>query len=235
MFTQSIELIFEDLNLLILNKPAGMPCHPFKKYEKNTALYFAVKCAPEIATVSNDWREGGLCHRLDNNTSGLLLFAKNKKTWLKMRLAVSKGLVYHIYFALIQGILMNKLIMDQPIAHHFKKKKKMVIAIKNNKYRGKARAAKTIINSIERGKNVTFIKAYIKGGCRHQIRVHLKYNGYPIIGDILYGGIKASYLPGQALHAGVLILPNGRNFKTNWSVFFRNEAKIYNITVPQLN
>ncbi len=228
---KQVQIVFEDKNLLVLCKPAGMPCHPLKENEQGTALNFAVAHAPEIAQSSQDWREDGLCHRLDNDTSGLLLFAKNNKTWVKMRQAVRKTFVSRLYYSLIQGILTDKLVIDQPIAHHPKKKKKMMVVVGNKKYRGKPRGAQTIVEPIKSVGDVTLAKVSIQGGCRHQIRVHLEYDGYPIIGDTLYGGPKASYLPGQALHAGVLTLPNGRTFKADWPVDFIHEAKKNNITI----
>lgn len=199
-------IVYVDADCVVVDKPAGMPSHPLKNSLGNSALEAVCEQYPEIKQASLNPLEGGLVHRLDTGTSGLLVFARTSESYLKLRDAFSKGLIEKTYVALVEGQLGQACVIDYPIAHHPKNKAKMIAVTSKNKYfRGKAQSARTevILEGISR------IRLKIQGGRRHQIRVHLAAIGHPLVGDVLYGAQPISWRKGHALHADSITLPNG--------------------------
>ncbi len=225
------EFVFVDSDIVVFNKPAGMPSHPLKDGAvKNTALDVVVAKYPEVANASSHQLEGGLVHRLDNNTSGLLLFARHHDAYILFRDLIQNQKIQKTYLALAQGHIAHQMVFEQPIAHHSKNKKKMAALKEGDRFfRGQAQAAKTFIEPIAWGENATLLQVKIEGGRRHQIRVHLAAAGHPLIGDELYKGLKATYLPGHALHADTIVLPSGLKLTAPVPDPFKNEAAKYGI------
>lgn len=206
------EIVYVDDNIVVINKPAGLPCHPLKPGEGPSAFALVVAQFPEVASASNNPLEGGLVHRLDNHTSGLLVFARHPAAYETWRLAFKNSTIQKSYVALIQGKLDHILTLEQPIAHHPKSKHKMVTVGEGHCYfRGHPQVATTVVTPLEISENTTLVRITISGGRRHQIRVHLANAGFPLVGDKLYGGPEPlPGLPGHALHADTLVLPNGQ-------------------------
>jgi 23S rRNA pseudouridine1911/1915/1917 synthase len=224
------EFVFVNQEIVIFNKPAGMPSHPLQDDETYTAFGVVTAKFPEVALASILPREGGLVHRLDTNTSGLLLFARNPVSYALFRDLVKTQALQKTYIALVQGFIPNQLQFDHPIAHHPKNKKKMtVVKPETHFFRGQPQAAKTLVKPIAWGKEATLVQVSIKGGRRHQIRIHFADAGHPLIGDELYGGPKNDYLPGQALHADTLVLPNGLKFSAPLPERFKSLTAKYGI------
>ncbi len=213
--------VYVDDNIIVVNKPAGMPSHPLVRGESGTALDAVVERFPEVATASDDAREGGLCHRLDNDTSGLLMFARNVATYERMREAFSNGEIKRTYVALVEGNIEAPLVLERPIAHHAKNQAKMMVVGDGVRRRGKPQKAITRVEPMwrstltlnpspaEREREIACVGVEIEGGRRHQIRVHLAHAGHPLVGDTLYGGMAVDFVPAQALHAWKMTLPNG--------------------------
>ena len=205
-----ISIVYVDSDCVVVDKPAGMPSHPLKNSPGNSALDAVCEQYPEIRHASNNFLEGGLVHRLDTGTSGLLVFARNPTSYLKLREAFSKGLIEKTYVALVEGDLKQDCVIDYPIAHHPKNKAKMLAITPKDKYfRGEAKPARTEVVVLDESKAGTRIRLKIQGGRRHQIRVHLASIGHPLVGDILYGAQPISGRLGHALHADSITLPGG--------------------------
>jgi 23S rRNA pseudouridine1911/1915/1917 synthase len=210
----SIVIAYVDTDCVVVDKPSGMP-----SAGAQSALESVCEFYPEIASLGNNPIEGGLAHRLDTGTSGLLMFARTPESYLKLRDAFSKGLIKKTYVALVEGKLKQDCVIDFPIAHHPKNKAKMLAITPKNKYfRGKAKLARTEVSvvgdlssvALAKGDDLfTKIHVKIQGGRRHQIRVHLAAIGHPLVGDVLYGAQPITWRVGHALHADSIILPNG--------------------------
>lgn len=196
-----IKIAYVDANCVVVDKPAGMP----SAGSSNSALEAVCELYPEVANLGDNPVEGGLAHRLDTGTSGLLVFARTPESYVKLREAFSKGLIKKTYVALVEGKLEQDCMIDFPIAHHPKNKAKMLAVTPKNKYfRGKAKLARTEVSIL----SPSHIRLRIQGGRRHQIRVHLAAIGHPLVGDVLYGAKPISWRDGHALHADSITLPN---------------------------
>lgn len=198
----SIQIVYEDPEFIAVEKPAGMDVHPLKAEEKGTLYQAIIARYPEIAKIGLSLREGGLLHRLDRDTSGLVLFARTQEAFEFLKNEFQKRRIEKEYLALAESEYpFNK---DQihsievPIAHHPKNKKKM-------KVDPEGRSALTTYQALESYEGATLFKVQIPTGVRHQIRVHLAYEGYPILGDTLYGKIDyPDEIPRLFLHASRL-------------------------------
>ena len=197
----SLEVLFADPSLLVINKPGAMPCHPLRPGQRGSVMNAVVARYPECSELGDKPVEGGLIHRLDNGTSGALMIARSAEALTMLRAALRAGAVRRKYFALVSGNLKIALRRDAPIAHHPKNPRKMVIADAAERIRLGARRAHTRIDPMRRVGNFTLVAVTPSSGVRHQIRVHLAGAGYPIVGDELYGGPNAALGAGRfALH-----------------------------------
>ncbi|MES2504166.1 MAG: RNA pseudouridine synthase [Myxococcota bacterium] len=211
----SICVVYSDEDCVVVDKPAGMPSHPLKDSTGTSALEVVCELYPEIKTASDNPLEGGMAHRLDTGTSGLLVFARTKEAYTRLREAFSKGQIEKTYVALVEGEIKAPLVIDYPIAHHPKNQAKMLaITPKNKYYRGKPQPARTEVTPLpgtaKVGRGHSRIGVKIIGGRRHQIRVHLASIGHPLVGDTLYGAEPITWREGHALHADSITLPNGQ-------------------------
>ncbi len=190
----------EDPHFLVVEKPAGIPVHPLSLEDGDTLVQRLVPDYPEIAKVGKDPREMGLAHRLDNDTSGLLLIARDQKSWVFFREEFQKHRIEKEYEALVLGevkIKKDKFRIDFPIAHHPKNKKKMKVDVR------RGREAVTFFSVEKIFQGFSLLKIQIATGVRHQIRVHLAHLGHPLVGDVLYGGekVRLQNFPRVFLHA----------------------------------
>ncbi len=190
-----IEILYADDALIVANKPGLMPCHPLRSDERNTVMNGMVAQFPETAVIGDQPREGGLVHRLDNGTSGALLIARTQESFAALRAAIRSGRILRTYEALVAGNLPNRLELNRPIAHHPVNPEKMTLGDRASDRRKRAgRPAVTIAEPIRRIGSSTLVRVTPRTGSRHQIRVHLADAGFPIVGDVLYGGAKLDAL-----------------------------------------
>jgi 23S rRNA pseudouridine1911/1915/1917 synthase len=191
----SMRIVFEDEHLIALDKPAGIPSTSLRPAEEGTVAAWLLKRHPLQAKLPDGQREAGLVNRLDNDTSGIILAAKTDESLSNLRAQFAGGTVRKEYEALVVGIPPDESSIDAPIAHHPRKKHRMVACesqARTEEWKG--RSASTAFGVIERftykqGNAMypyALLRVSISTGVRHQIRVHLAHMGFPIAGDTLY-------------------------------------------------
>jgi 23S rRNA pseudouridine1911/1915/1917 synthase len=200
-----IRIVHADAHLVVADKPAGMPSHPHKPGETGTAANALVGRFPELARVGPAPREGGLVHRLDTDTSGLLLAARTEAAHAALRAQFAARSVEKGYLALVAGELHAGGEVDVPLAHDPGDGRK-VRAASDPDWAAThgARPAVTRFQPVERRGGLTLVEVEIPTGVLHQIRAHLAFIGHPIAGDTLYGGPGLEGLDRHFLHASRL-------------------------------
>ncbi len=173
-------IIYKDESVIVVEKPAGMPAVSLAKKNAGTLASWLIAKFPKLKELPKGELEAGLMHRLDNDTSGLMIAARTPEAYEFLRLQFDERKVDKEYLALVIGNPPAKGTISKPISHHPRKKKKMVVG-------SGGRPAKTDFKVIKRfGTNFALLSVQIETGVRHQIRVHLASMGFPIAGDHLY-------------------------------------------------
>ncbi|MFL5318449.1 MAG: RluA family pseudouridine synthase [Myxococcaceae bacterium] len=194
-----LEVLHEDDDLLFVNKPAHRPSHPLKPGETGTVANAIVAMRPECGQAAEDPREGGLCHRLDVETSGVLLAAKNRAAWDAMRKAFSeRGGVDKRYWALVTGPIADDGEIELPLRHHARHSDRVEPAAEGGPG---AREAYSEFKVLAREGERSLVEVRIHTGVLHQVRAHLAAIGAPLVGDALYGGKEWPGLTRFFLHA----------------------------------
>ena len=203
------EVVYCDSEYIVVNKAPQIPCHPLSNAVGDTLIEQVAQAYPEVCEQFGGDREGGLCHRIDNGTSGLVVIARNIEARQQARALFAKGKIKKTYLALVLGRVDEDFEINDSIAHHPKNKKKMVVMVTPNiRHRAKPQEAQTKGKVLLSNSEASLVRVNIGAGRRHQIRVHLASMQHPWFGDELYNGPKAKFLLGHALHAESIILPN---------------------------
>ena len=195
-----IEIIYEDEDIAVLNKRQGMVVHPAVGSYDNTlvnALLFHLKSLSAINGVIRP----GIVHRLDKDTSGLLVVAKNDAAHIDLQRQISSKSAKRYYYALLDGKVSNDSGIIETLIDRSQKDRKLMAVSRTS-----GRNAITHYKVIERFPQYTFMEYELKTGRTHQIRVHSKHIGHPVVGDMQYGGSNKFGLKGQLLHAHKLVL-----------------------------
>lgn len=189
-----LNIVYEDEDIMVINKPSGLVVHPGSGNKTNTLVNGLLDYTNNLSDINGEERPG-IVHRLDKDTSGLMLVAKSNKAHQILTEDFSKHDVKREYYALIKGVFPhNTAIIDAPIGRDEKNRKKMCVTAKNSKN------AITHLTVLRRYKDYTLVKLDLETGRTHQIRVHMAYIGYPVVNDPLYGTKKATEF-GQFLHS----------------------------------
>ena len=194
-----LEILYEDNDIIVVNKPKGMVVHPANGNPDGTLVNAIMSiCKESLSGIGGEIRPG-IVHRLDKNTSGAIIIAKNDKAHIALSDELKNHEIKKTYIALARGIVKeNNATINMPIARSKKDRKKMDVD-KNGK------EAITHFKVIKRYQDFTLLEINIETGRTHQIRVHLSHIGYPIIGDDVYSNGKNKWnIEGQCLHAKCL-------------------------------
>lgn len=192
-----LDIFYEDKDIIVVNKPKGLVVHPAPGHFHGTLVNGLLAHCKDLSGINGVLRPG-IVHRLDKDTSGLLVAAKNDKAHEELAKQLSEKTMVRKYQALVHGVIPHDIgTIDAPIGRDPKNRQQMAV-VDNGK------PAVTHFRVLERFRDFTYIECRLETGRTHQIRVHMKYIGYPIAGDPKYGPRKTLDLDGQALHAGFL-------------------------------
>lgn len=198
-----LDIIYEDRDLLVVNKPAGMVVHPAHGNYRHTLVNALLFHCRDLSGINGVLRPG-IVHRIDKDTSGLLVVAKNDLAHQNLAQQLKEHSIKRVYSALLHGIVAEPGgIIDAPIGRDLRNRQKMAVILKNSK------EAITEYHVLERYEqevsSYTLVECRLKTGRTHQIRVHMSYIGHPVVGDPKYGPHKQHLgFTGQALHAMTL-------------------------------
>ncbi|EJQ46925.1 MULTISPECIES: RluA family pseudouridine synthase [Bacillus] len=193
----NLEVYYEDADVLVVNKPRGMVVHPAPGHTKGTLVNGLMHHCTDLSGINGVMRPG-IVHRIDKDTSGLLMVAKNDMAHESLVNQLVAKTVTRRYKAIVHGVIPHdKGTIDAPIGRDKKERQSMTVD-ENGKN------AVTHFQVLERFKDFTLVECRLETGRTHQIRVHMKYIGYPLAGDPKYGPKKTLDMNGQALHAGIL-------------------------------
>ena len=195
-----LDVVYEDADLIVVNKPRGMVVHPAPGHEDGTLVNaLLAHCGESLSGVGGE-RRPGIVHRIDKDTSGLLVAAKNDFAHLALSAQLSGHTMARTYEAVVCGNLRDDAgTVDAPIGRHPTDRKRMAVTQKN------ARRAVTHWSVIARYNGYTHIRCELETGRTHQIRVHMAHIGHPLLGDLVYGHKRPEKgLSGQCLHARAL-------------------------------
>lgn len=195
-----LDIIFEDDDIILINKPQNMVVHPAAgNYEGTVVNAIMYHCKNNLSSINGVLRPG-IVHRIDKDTSGIIVIAKNDNAHQKLANQLAEHSMTREYYAIVKGNLKEDTgTINAPIGRHPIDRKKMAVVNKNSK------TAITHYKVLERLKNHTLVKLKLETGRTHQIRVHMAYIGHPLLGDEVYGIKKQPFkLLGQVLHAKTL-------------------------------
>ena len=201
-----LDILYEDSDLLIVNKPKGMVVHPSAGHYSgtlvNALMYY---CKDDLSGINGVMRPG-IVHRIDMDTTGSLLVCKNDYTHQNLAEQLKEHSLKRVYHAIVHGVLKeDEGTIDAPIGRHPIDRKKMSINNKNGK------EAVTHYKVIQRFKDYTYIQCQLETGRTHQIRVHMASIKHPLLGDAVYGPAKCPFkLQGQTLHAKIIGITHPR-------------------------
>ena len=197
----ALDIVYEDSDIIVVNKPQGMVVHPAAGHIEGTLVNALLHHCGDLSGINGVIRPG-IVHRIDKDTSGLLVAAKNDAAHLGLTAQWAGHNITRVYHALVHGVVAeDRGTIDAPIGRHPRDRKKMTVEP------NKGKDAITHYRVLDRFAvaNTSYLELTLETGRTHQIRVHMAHLGHPVLGDPVYGRRKEPYaLAGQALHAKVL-------------------------------
>ncbi len=192
-----LDVVYEDADLLVVNKPAGMTVHPSPGHQSGTLVNAVLARVPDLPGIGGTQRPG-IVHRLDKDTSGLLVVAKSEDAQRSLAAQLRAHTVVRTYLAIVRGRLRRDAgVISAPVGRHPVHRKRIAVT-------PRGREAVTHYAVLERFPGATLVACRLETGRTHQIRVHMTHLGHAIVGDPVYGGARAPELRRQALHAARL-------------------------------
>ena len=199
-----LDVRYEDEDVIVINKPKGMVVHPANGNQSGTLVNALLHHCKDLSGINGVMRPG-IVHRIDKDTTGLIIVAKNDKAHLSLSEQLQKKTVNRLYYALVHGNIGHDFgTIDAPIGRDEKDRQKMAVTSKNSK------DAKTHFKVIERFGKFTLVECRLETGRTHQIRVHMRYIEHPVAGDEKYAYRKTLQTNGQLLHAHQLTFVHPR-------------------------
>ncbi|WP_339296656.1 RluA family pseudouridine synthase [Paenibacillus sp. FSL W7-1279] len=193
-----LEIAYEDADVIVVNKPRGMVVHPAPGHSSGTLVNALMFHCNDLSGINGELRPG-IVHRIDKDTTGLIMAAKNDKAHASLAAQLKDHSVNRRYLALVHGnISHDQGTIDAPIGRDAQDRKLYTVTDRNSKH------AVTHFTVVERFGDYSLLELKLETGRTHQIRVHMKYIGHPLVGDPVYGKSKGIKLNGQALHAAIL-------------------------------
>lgn len=194
-----LDILYEDSDVLVVNKPKGMVVHPAPGHYSNTLVNAVMFHVKDLSGINGVLRPG-IVHRIDMNTTGSLIICKNDKAHIDIAAQLKEHSINRLYRAIVHGVIKeDEGTVNKPIGRNEKDRKKMACNVTN------AKNAVTHYKVLKRFKDYTYIECKLETGRTHQIRVHMASIGHPVLGDDVYSTIKSPFkLLGQTLHAMTL-------------------------------
>ena len=222
MEEQKVSIIYEDAKILVLSKPSGMHSAMTMESRDNSVSQFISTILPDASTISDNALDNGLINRLDYQTSGLLIAAKSRESWLALREIQSSGKMEKGYLALVEGHFPAQQGVSSWIGSPYRHAKKVHVYISKPGKKARALAAESNFTLIKYIKEMdaSLVQAVLHTGRRHQIRAHASFLKHPLIGDTLYASSRTMHdifhnqldesgsLPEFFLHASSMIFPH---------------------------
>ena len=200
-----LAIIYEDGDILVVNKPAGLTVYPAPGHPRHTLMNAILAHCPEITRIEGSVRPG-VVHRLDKDTSGVMVIAKNKASQLNLASQIKGHRMLKKYLVLVKGSPSPEQgVIEAPISRHPKDRKRMAVV-------EGGRASRTLYRVTRRFNGYSLVEATLQTGRTHQIRVHFSHKGWPVVGDAVYG-VRVDWLSRQFVHAwtlGFKLPSNGR-------------------------
>ena len=191
----NLDIVYEDNDVIVVNKANKVVVHPACGNRSGTLVNGLLYHSKNLSSINGEFRPG-IVHRIDADTTGLLMIAKNDKAHKILADQLKEKTTHRVYYALVWGVINNETgTVDAPIGRDPKDRKKMAVTPDNSK------EAITHFRVIERYKNATLIELKLETGRTHQIRVHMKYIGHPVVNDPVYSNKPLFDDSGQCLHA----------------------------------
>lgn len=203
-----LSILHEDVDLIVIDKPAGLVVHPGAGHRGGTLVNALLHHSPNLSGIGGKERPG-IVHRLDKDTSGCLVVAKNDATHQSLSKQFADRTVDKIYLALVRGKLRKTSgVIEAAIGRHTQDRQRMSVQTS-----ARGRAAKTEYRVVRQNTDASLIECKLHSGRTHQIRVHLHHLGHPVLGDKIYGAKFAKDFPRQMLHAWKLAFTHPRTEK----------------------
>ena len=208
-----VPVVYEDASILIVNKPAGMPTHGFSARGSGTLANFLLARWPELVNIGPSRWEPGLVHRIDGETSGLVLVAKTEAAFADLKLQFRRRRVEKIYWALVWGMTRSEGVIEFPLAHDSRNRGRMRAVTRPARAKERIWPATTRYRKLGQSRGLSLLEVNMETGVTHQIRTHLAALGHPIVADTLYGagqpedfGLKRHFLHARRL---AILRPGG--------------------------
>jgi 23S rRNA pseudouridine1911/1915/1917 synthase len=205
-----LNIVWQSADLIVIDKQAGLPTHPNDYSDRETLANALIARFPEVSEVGDDRLRPGIVHRLDTDTSGLILVARNQESFRYVRSLFDERKIKKTYAALVLGEVPSAGEIDTPVAHHPTNPRRMIAVTREVErregFRSRVREARTLYEPVERFSGYTLLHVRTLTGRMHQVRVHLSSIGHPLAGDRLYQTSKERGkdhlgLPRHFLHA----------------------------------